>query len=185
MMGSASLACSSLAGDDATLEVPIQLTMTPQEISKGDGADGKLEDNTFTKIDNSPATHCSRSEATEERQWVKMHDHVLGKAPIEVNPLSKSTFPISSFVSDFLVSEEDIPPGFGGQLRSVVLVSKDSASLGGSMGNYVHLGQTFPRSLSGPSFSSNWPSYVSTRADPTLDSSVMGLVLDQFVLVTP
>ena len=88
--------------------------MTPHEISKGDGADGKLEDNTFTKIDNSPATHCSRSRATEERQWAKMHDQVLGKAPIEVNPLSKSTFPISSSVSDFLVFEEDIPPGFWG-----------------------------------------------------------------------
>ena len=114
VMRSASLAYSSLAGDDATLEVPIQLTVTPHEISKGDGADGKSKDNTFTKIDNSPATHCSRSKATEERQWAKMHDQVLGKAPIEVNPLSKSTFPISSSVSDFLVFEEDIPPGFGG-----------------------------------------------------------------------
>ena len=114
-----------------------------------------------------------------------MPDHVLGKAPIEVNPLSKSTFPISSSVSDFLVSEEDIPPGFGGQPRRVGKVSKDCANLGESIGSCVHLGQTFPGSLSGPSFSSNGPSYVSTWADPALDSTEMGHVLDQSMLVTP
>ena len=185
MTGSVSLACSSLVGDDASLEALIQLTVTPHKISKGNGADGKSEDNISTKIDNSPVTHSSRSEAAEEKQWVKMHDQVLGKAPNEVNPLSKSTFPISSSVSNFLVSEEDIPPGFGGQLKSFVMVSKDSASLGGSMGNYVHLGQTSSGSLSSPSFSSNGPSYVSTRADPALDPSVFGHVLEHSVLVTP
>ena len=96
VMGSASLACSSLAGDDATLEAPIQLTVTPHECGKVDGADGKSKENTSTKIDNSPATLCSQSEATEESQWVKRHEQALGKEPIEVSPLSTSTFPISS-----------------------------------------------------------------------------------------
>ena len=64
-------------------------------------------------------------------------------------------------------------------------MSKDCANLGESIGSCVHLGQTFPGSLSGPSFSSNGPSFVSTRADPALDSTEMGHVLDQSVLVTP
>ena len=64
-------------------------------------------------------------------------------------------------------------------------MSKDCANLGESIGSCVHLGQTFPGSLSGPSFSSNGPSYVSTQANPALDSTEMGHVLDQSVLVTP
>ena len=97
--------------------------MTPHECGKVDGADGKSKENTSTKIDNSPATLCSRSETPEESQWVKRHEQVLGKVPIEVSPLSTSTFPISSSIPKFLVSEEDILPGFGGQPRRASRVS--------------------------------------------------------------
>ena len=183
MTGSVPLACSSSAWDDATLEK--QLTVTPHEISKGDGADGKSEDNISIKIDNSPVTYSSRSEVAEEMQWAKVQDQVLGKASSEANPLSKSTFPISSSVSDISVSEEDIPSGFGVQHKSVVVVSKVSDSLEGSMGNCEHLGQIFLETISSPSNSSNRPSNDSTRADPSLDSSVLGQVLDQLVLIIP
>ena len=185
VMGSASLACSSLVGDDATLEAPIQLTVTPHEIGKVDGADGKSEENTSTKIDNSPATHCSRFEAPEESQWVKRHERVLGKAPIEVSPLSTSTFPISSSIPEFLVSEEDIPPSFGGQPRRAGKLSMDHAILGGPLGCCEQLGQTSPGSLFGPSLSSNGPSFVSTRAVPTLDYTKLGHTLDKSMLITP
>ena len=64
-MGSVPLASCSLAGNEATLEAPIQLTVTPHEGGKGDGADGKVEENTSTKSDNVTTTLCSRSKASE------------------------------------------------------------------------------------------------------------------------
>ena len=66
VMGSVPLASSSLTGNDVTLEAPIQLTVTPHEGGKGDGADGKVKENTSTKSDNVSTTLCPRTEASEE-----------------------------------------------------------------------------------------------------------------------
>lgn len=96
---------------DATLEVPKQLTVTLQEISKGDGAGVKSENKTSTKIDSSPVTYSTRSEVAEEMQWDKVQNQALRKAPSEVNPISTPTFSIFPSVSDLLRFKEDIPPG--------------------------------------------------------------------------
>ena len=65
---------------------------------------------------------------------MKRHEQVLGKAPIDVGPLSTSTLPISSILPEVLVSEEDIPPGFRGQPRRAGGVSMDHVILVGPLG---------------------------------------------------
>ena len=61
----------------------------------------------------------------------------------------------------------------------------DHVILVGPMGCSKQLSQTSPGSLFGPSLSSNGPSFVSTRAVPTLDYTKLGHTLDKSMLITP
>ena len=178
-MGSVPLASSSLTGIDVTLEAPIQLKVTPYEGGKGDGADGKVEENTPTKTDNVSATISPLSEASEESQWEKRHERILGKTPIEVCPLSTSTLLCPSVLSVVTVSEEDIPPGFGGQPRRAVGVSLGQDLMVGPLDCNEQLGLASQGPLPGPSFISIGPSIVSTRAAPSPEcSELTGRTLD-------
>ena len=110
---------------------------------------------------------------------MKRHERILGKTPIEVSPLSTSTLPFPSVLSEVIVSEEDIPPGFGGQPRRAGGVSLDQALMVGPLDCNEQLGHFSQGPLPGPSFISNGPSFVSTWAASSLDCSEhLGHTLD-------
>ena len=184
VMGSVTLASCSLAGSDAILEAPIQLSVTPREGGKGDGADGKGEEATSTKSDNVSTTPCSRSEASEESLWMKRHEQFLGKTPFEVSPLSTCSLPFPAVLSEAIVSEEDIPPGFEGQPRRAGGASLDQGIMVGLLVGCEQLGLFSSGPLSVPSIISDGPSFESTRAAPSPDSFLLGRTSDCSVHTT-
>ena len=184
VMESVPLASCSLAGSDAILEAPIQLSVTPREGGKGDGADGKVEETTSTKSDNVSTTPCSRSEASEESLWMKRHDQFLGKTPFEVSPFSTCSLPFPAVLSEAIVSEEDIPPGFEGQPRRAGGASLDQGIVVGPLDGCEQLGLFSPGPLSVPSIISDGPSFESTRAAPSPDSFFLGRTSDCSVHTT-
>ena len=110
---------------------------------------------------------------------MKRHERILGKTPIEVSPLSTSTLPFPSVLSEVTVSEEDIPPGFGGQPRRAVGVSLGQDLMVGPLDCNEQLGLVSQGPLPGPSFISIGPSIESTRAASSPEcSELLGRTLD-------
>nr|POF10194.1 uncharacterized protein CFP56_14134 [Quercus suber] len=170
---------SSLPGIDATLEAPKQLTVTTHGSSKGEGAGVKSDFKTSIKIDSSPATYCTRSEVAEEMQWEKVQNQALRKAPSEVIPIPTSIISISPSVPDLSRSEDDIPPGFEGHHRNVVVGSKVLDKTEGYKGNCESLVQKYPEILSSPPKKSNGPTIGTTWANPSVGYSALDKQQDQ------
>nr|POF18261.1 hypothetical protein CFP56_12488 [Quercus suber] len=160
--------------DDAILEAPRQLTVTPPGEGKGQGAGLKSENKISSKLDNSSVTLSIWSEVTEELQWEEVLHHALRKTPFEVKPISTTSFTFSPSVYDILESEEDIPPGFESQHMRETNVSKVIDKIEGYKGNCECVDKIKPVITSSPSKKPNGPSLGAKRANPLVGSSELG-----------
>ena len=184
VMGSVTLASCSLAGCDAFREAPIQLSVNPREGGMGDGAGGKGDEATSTKSVNVSSTPCSQSDASEESRRMTRQDQFLGKTPCEVSPLSTCSHPFPAVLSEAIVSEEDIPPGFEGQPRRAGGASLDQGFMGGPLVGCEQMGFFSSGPVSAPSIISDGPSFESTRAAPSPASFLLGRTSDSSVHTT-
>ena len=103
----------------------------------------------------------------------------MGKAPSEVNPNSTPNSPFLSIVSDYIGSEEDIPPGFEGQLRRLDVVTKFNEKVGGPKSVCVQSDNMLPELISGPSKGQNGPWVDPIRAKSSLGPISLDLLQDQ------
>ena len=176
---------SSLVGDDAPIEEPRQLTATSHGKSKGAGSVGIPGIETPSTSVSPHVNHSSQSDVAEEMQWANMQDRALGRAPSEVNPISTPNPPFLSIVSDCIESEEDIPPGFEGQLRRLDVVTKVKEKVGGPKSDYEQLENKLPEVTTGPSKGHNGPWVDPIRAKPSLGPISLDHHQDQSLKSSP
>lgn len=125
----------------STLEeaiAPEQMFVTLHENGKAEGVGEKAEIKTSPLNASSPVTHSPLPEVSDVMQWEKVQKLGLEEVPNQVNTFPKPLFTNSPSVIEPLGSEEDIPPGFKGQLRKEILVAKDIFKVDGLLGNFEY-----------------------------------------------
>ena len=134
----------------------------------------KSENRISSKLDNSSVISSTRFEVAKEMQWEKVLHQALRKMPLEVNPRSTPISFFSPFVYDISGSEEDIPPGFGGQHMRETDVTKVFDKFEEYKGNCECVDKTKPKIFSSPSKKPNGPSLDAKQVKPLVGSFELG-----------